>query len=123
MSKGCGGVERHGVIHRGVFVGGAMKLCSHLFLWLIITLVAAYDVYVNIRYPVTTATELNPIASCILKVSNNDLALLMAVKFLGNMIVLGALMFGYLYKVRHTFVVSLSLASFQTLVLLFLLVA
>jgi len=97
-----------------------MKLVSFLLLWAFIALVSAYDTYVNIRHPVTAHTELNPVAKCILENSNNDLALLIAVKMVGTSIVLGVLLAGYFYRSTHAYCVAVSLALVQFGVLMFL---
>lgn len=97
-----------------------MKFAFYLMLWFFIAFVAAFDTYVNICHPVTMLTELNPIACAILHCSDNNFALLIAIKFFGTSIVLSVLLLGYFYRKAHAYCIASVLALVQLGVLLFL---
>jgi hypothetical protein len=97
-----------------------MKAIIYLSLWLFVAFVSAYDTYLNIRYPVTAKAELNPLAKFVLEASADDLALLIALKLFGTVIVLSILQLAYAYKRGHAFVIVSAVALAQTGVLLFL---
>lgn len=97
-----------------------MKLTFYLMLWFFIAFVAAFDTYVNICNPVTTLTELNPFAWIVLHYSDNNFALLMALKLFGTSIVLSVLLLGYFYRRAPAYCIASSLALVQLGVLLFL---
>lgn len=96
-----------------------MMLVCYLGLWAFIAFVAAYDTYINICYPVTIFTELNPIARLILDF-NNGFALLISLKLLGTSIVMSLLAIGYFYSKKHAYCVIIALALVQLAVLMFL---
>src|SRR5262249_1730585 len=74
-----------------------------LLLTLFVGLASAFDAYLNLKYPVTVASEENPLARRILEVSgDNDFARarLLGLKFGGTLIALHVLW--WLFSVRRT---------------------
>jgi hypothetical protein len=97
-----------------------MRLVICLMLWLFVAFVSAYDTYLNVRHPVTAATELNPMARFLLQASDNDLALLIATKLFGTTIVLSFLLLALFYKRNNAYVVVFCVAMAQLAVLMYL---
>lgn len=88
---------------------------------IIIVLVAGIDSYLNLRYPVHSSQELNPIASYILRASNEDLALLISIKLVTTAII--AIFLQHYYNVNKNYATLTCgcLATVQIFVLAFLL--
>ena len=97
-----------------------MNLVAYLVLWTFVAFVSAFDTYVNIRHPVTTVTELNPLARVVLQASENDVALLIALKLLGTSVVLSVLLLGYFYKREYAWPIISGIVLFQLGLLVFL---
>jgi hypothetical protein len=87
---------------------------------LIIVAVAAIDSYINLRYPVDSSQELNPIASYILRSTNEDLAFLISLKLFTTAIT--AIFLQHVYRVHKNYAILIcgSLAIVQIFVLAFL---
>jgi hypothetical protein len=89
-------------------------------LLLIIVTVSAYDTYLNIKYPITSNTELNPVAKGILQASNEDLALLIALKLFGTCVAVVVLKTYYLYNRKCAYLATVALTILQLAVAVFL---
>jgi hypothetical protein len=97
-----------------------MKSIIFAILWLFIGLVSTYDGYLNLRYPVTVATEENPIARWILRISGNDAPLLISCKFFGTSLCLTFLVLCYFRNKERAWMVTSALAAVQGAVLMYL---
>ena len=86
--------------------------------WTYCLTVATLDMYLNIRYPVLTAEEMNPLARAILYASDGDVALLLACKFFANVVLFTALAVGRYRPMARVGAAVLTVA--QTAVLYFL---
>ncbi|HTN77757.1 MAG TPA: hypothetical protein VL096_21010 [Pirellulaceae bacterium] len=90
-------------------------------LWLFIGLVAAYDVYLSIKYQETLQfQELNPVGRWLLEIDNGSIATFMGCKFLGTMITLGVIQVLYAYKRNMGLTVATALAGVQALLAAYL---
>ncbi len=90
-------------------------------LWVLIGGVSAYDTYLTVRYQETLVLlERNPVAIWLLSYDDWNPATLVGLKFLGSMIVLGALSLSFWWRPRWGLLMSLSIALFQTALLVFL---
>jgi hypothetical protein len=65
---------------------------------LVIISAASVDTYLNIKYPIIAIEEENPLARWILFLSDNDIALLISLKFLGTTLAIIILFFIYLHS-------------------------
>jgi hypothetical protein len=90
---------------------------------LVIGCVSCADGILNIIYPVTAAVEENPIAAAILRASNDSIALLMALKAAGTILVLGFLQLYSRYKYEQALLIAGVLAGVQMWVLGYILFA
>jgi hypothetical protein len=81
---------------------------------------AGMDTYLNLKYPVKVAVELNPMARWLLRVSDNDLALFMAVKWVGTCLALCVLVFLYRHRRDMALAASGTLAVCVTTMLIFM---
>lgn len=103
--------ERHGGLGLGLFSA----------LWLLIGMVSAYDTYLTVRYQETLMVyECNPVAIWLLEYDKWNPATLVALKFLGSMIVLGVLTLSYWWRPRWATLMTLSIALVQLSLLVFL---
>lgn len=85
-------------------------------LWLFIGMVAAYDVYLSVKYQETLRfQELNPLGRWLLELDNGSVAMFMGCKFMGTMITLGVIQALYWYKQRIGLTVASALAGAQAL--------
>lgn len=87
---------------------------------IIIVLVAGVDTYLNLKYSVDSTQELNPIASYILRVSNEDLALLVSIKLVCTAIIAIFLQHYYNVNKNYAMLTCGCLAAVQVFVLIFL---
>jgi hypothetical protein len=88
-----------------------------MVLWLFIGTVAAYDVYLSVKYQDTLRfQELNPVGQWLLKIDNGSVAVFMGCKFLGTMITLGVVIVLYCYKRHLGLTVASALACAQAMV-------
>ncbi len=91
-------------------------------LWLFIGLVAAYDVYLSIKYQDTLRfQELNPIGIWLMEMDGGSVAAFMGAKLLGTVLALGTIQVLYWYKRAIGMTVAAALASCQALLGAFLL--
>ena len=91
-------------------------------LWLFIGAVAAYDVYLSIKYQeILQYQELNPLGRWLLELDGGSVAVFMGCKFLGTLVVLGVIQLLYFYRRRLGLAVATAMASVQVAVGLFLL--
>ena len=83
-------------------------------MWLFIGLVAAYDVYLSVKYQETLRfQELNPVGQWLLAIDDGSIAVFMGAKLLGTVITLGTIQVLYWYKRRIGMTVAAALASCQ----------
>lgn len=87
---------------------------------IIIVLVAGVDAYLNLKYPVHSSQELNPIASYILRSTNEDLAFLFATKLVTTSIIAIFLQHYYNVKENYAMLTCGCLAALQIFVVFFL---
>lgn len=93
-------------------------------MWVLIGAVSAFDTYLTVRYQETLVLlECNPVALWLLAYDEWNPATLVALKFLGSMIVLGVLALSFRWRPRWGMFMSLSIALFQTALLGFLVLA
>ncbi|MFN8856520.1 MAG: hypothetical protein ACK50P_13205 [Planctomycetaceae bacterium] len=90
-------------------------------LWVAIGLVSAYDTYLTVRFQESlNVMECNPIALWLLAYDEWSAATLVGLKFLGSMVVLGALCLCFWFRPHWGLVVTLSIALLQGSLLAFL---
>lgn len=99
---------------------GSLQVIFVLFVFAILT-VSAVDTYLNLRYPVTADTELNPLAAWILKASADDLPLLISLKVFGTGTVMFLLAFMFQKRSETTVVITGILACLQVTLLFYML--
>lgn len=93
-------------------------------LWLFIGTVAAYDVYLSVKYQDTLRfEEVNPLGQWLLYIDNGSVAVFMGCKFLGTLIALGTVIVLYCYKRQMGLTVASVLAGVQAMVASYLLFA
>ena len=93
-------------------------------LWLFIGVVAAYDVYLSIKYQeVLQYQELNPLGRWLLKLDGGKVAVFMGCKFLGTLVVLGVIQLLYFYRRHLGLAVASAMACVQVAVGMYLLFA
>jgi hypothetical protein len=93
-------------------------------LLLVIGVVAAYDVYLSVKYQDSLRyQELNPIGRLLMAVDNGNVAIFMGAKVLGTLIVIGTVQMLYLYKRHVALAVASALAVIQLLVAAYLTLA
>jgi hypothetical protein len=93
-------------------------------LLLVIGLVAAYDVYLSIKYQDTLRfQELNPIGRLLMAFDGGGVAVFMGVKVFGTLIVISTVQMLYLYKRRMGLTVAGALAAIQLMVAAYLVLA
>lgn len=93
-------------------------------LWLFIGTVAAYDVYLSVKYQDTLQfEEVNPLGKWLLQIDNGSVAVFMGCKFLGTLIALGTVILLYCYKRQMGLTVASVLAAVQAFVASYLLFA
>jgi hypothetical protein len=89
----------------------------------VIGVISCIDAALNVIYPVTVATEENPIAAAILRATHNNVWALMVCKTAGTLLVLGFLALYSRYKYAQAVLIAGVLALFQVLVLTYMLTA
>ena len=90
-------------------------------LWVLIGLVSAYDTYLTVRFQESLEVmECNPIALWLLAYDKWSAATLVGLKFLGSMVVLGALCLGFWLQPRWGLTITVSIAMLQAALLAFL---
>lgn len=83
-------------------------------LWLFIGLVAAYDVYLSIKYQeMLRFTEMNPVGQWLLALDGGNVAIFMGCKVVGTLLVLGILQLMYFFRRRLALFVAGILAALQ----------
>ena len=80
-------------------------------------MVSAYDAYLNVKYPVTVESELNPLAKEVL--SRFGFAELFGLKFAGTILALGILIVLYKINPKVGFICEIPLTIFQCFLLCF----
>jgi hypothetical protein len=102
------------------YIARASNLTLGLFiLFLAVTAgISSADAYLNLKYPVTSAVEENPIARWILLRSHNDVALLISLKLFGTSLVIGLLCLGYWLNKRAALIIAGAIATVQVVILL-----
>jgi hypothetical protein len=90
-------------------------------LWVLIGLVSAYDTYLTVRFQESLdVMECNPIALWLLAYDEWSAATLVGLKFLGSMVVLGALCLCFWVRPRWGLTITVSIAVLQGALLAFL---
>lgn len=90
-------------------------------LWVLIGLVSAYDTYLTVRFQESLEVmECNPIALWLLAYDEWSAATLVGLKFLGSMVVLGALCLCFWLQPRWGLTITVSIALLQGALLAFL---
>ena len=90
-------------------------------LWLFIGLIAAYDVYLAIKYQeILRFTEMNPVGQWLLALDGGNVAIFMGCKVVGTMLVLGILQLMYFVRRRLALFVASILAALQAALGLYL---
>ena len=91
---------------------------------LIIAIMAcsAADTFINIKHPIVSCIELNPIAAMLLEYTNNSLAVFIAVKQFTTCIVAAILVLIYFWRREMAMIVTSALAIFQFCTLFFMMV-
>jgi len=90
-------------------------------LWVAIGLVSAYDTYLTVRFQESlNVMECNPIALWLLAYDEWSAATLVGLKFLGSMVVLGALCLCFWVRPHLGLTITLSIALLQGTLLAFL---
>lgn len=83
-------------------------------MWLFIAIVSALDVYCSIKYQFELlADEMNPLGRWLMQLDGGSVALFMACKFLGNLVVLGTLQLLYLRRYRLCLLAAAVLTAVQ----------
>lgn len=113
----------HGVITAApIQVRADRQTLLMMSLWLFIGVVAAYDVYLSIKYQeVLQYQELNPLGRWLLKLDGGSVAVFMGCKFLGTLVVLGVIQLLYFYRRHLGLTVATAMACVQVAVGTFLL--
>ncbi len=84
-------------------------------LFVVIAAVAAYDVYLSLKFQTTLyAMEENPLGRWLIAADNGDVALFLTVKMIGTMVVLLVLPAFYRFRRKLGMVTTSALAAFQT---------
>jgi len=83
-----------------------------IFLFIIV-LVSVLDTYLNLKYPVTSSYEHNPLAKLVLIYSGENLPLLISIKFFGTCLALAFLIVYYNYSRVKAFIVAFIIAAVQ----------
>jgi len=96
-----------------------IRTIAFLTFLLIIVSVSAVDTYINVKYPPTLATEENPVARELIRMTG-DHALLIAMKLLFTALVASFLVAYSYYRKDHCLLVSGCLAVLQVAVLIYM---
>lgn len=92
-----------------------------LVLWLFIGIVAAYDVYLSVKFQDTLRfEERNPLGQWLLQFDGGSIAVFMGCKFLGTTLVLGILQLLYIHWRRIGLTVTSVMAGLQGVLMLYL---
>lgn len=76
-------------------------------------MISCLDAWLNLVYPVHDGVEENPFARQILIASNNDIALLIAIKAVGTILALAFLRDYYYYNRGRAYIIAGALALIQ----------
>ncbi len=87
---------------------------------MMIIVASSVDTYINIKYPITSTFEENPIARWVLLESDNDLALLISLKFFGLSLAIVFLMLLYLYNDMIAVLSSAGLAAIFGILIMYM---
>lgn len=87
----------------------------------IIAAVSLYDTYLIIRFmDEICLMEENPVGLWLLDIADGQVGVFVRVKIAGTLLVLSTLMFMWIRQVRMLFTITTSIASYQTLLLIYL---
>jgi hypothetical protein len=110
---------RRDVVPRAGYAQRELVLMASL--WLFIGCIAAYDVYLSIKYQaVLKFLELNPLGRWLMELDDGSVAVFMGCKFLGTLLALGITQWLYLYRRRLGMAVTSALAGLQGVLGLYL---
>lgn len=102
----------------------SQQLCCLAATWLVIGAVAAYDTYLTVQFQETMhLLEQNPVGRWLIQMNDGSVALFVGAKFVGTILVLGAIPLLYLRQRTLGVVVASGVAVCQVVLLCYLTIA